>query len=153
MKRAGIAAVAIAALFACAAAVAQQKSIIDQRQDLMKNNGAQSKVIGDYLKDGKGTPADVEKAAAQIAENAKKIPALFPAGTGMAENPGKSYAKPELWQDKAKFDGFVKALGEGAAKLQAAAKTGDKAQIEAASGEMGKQGCGACHQAFRAPKT
>ena len=153
MRRAGFAVVAIAAAFACGAALAQQKSVLEQRQDLMKNNGAQSKAINDFIKEGKGTPADVEKAAAQIADNAKKIPALFPAGTGMAENPGKSYAKPELWQDKAKFDGFVKALGDGAMKLQAAAKTGDKAQIEAAAGDMGKQGCGGCHQAFRAPKS
>jgi cytochrome c556 len=149
-----LAAIAGVALIAAAgAALAQQKSVIEQRQDLMKGQGAQMKIVTDFLKEGRGSAADVAQAAARLRDSATKIAALFPAGSGMDKNPGKTLAKPEIWTDRAKFEATAKTLETEAAKLETAGKSGDKAQIEAAANAIGRNACGACHQAFRAPKT
>jgi cytochrome c556 len=61
----------------------------------------------------------------------------------------KSRAKPEIWKDAAKFkDSSDKFVAE-AAKLEAAAKTGNLDTIKAAFGAVGGS-CKACHDAFRA---
>lgn len=67
-------------------------------------------------------------------------------GFNQAEEGGK--AKPEVWKEKAKFDGHAQDFVTEAGKLAAAAKTGDIAQLKAAFGPAA-QTCKACHDAFR----
>ena len=57
-------------------------------------------------------------------------------------------AKPEVWAEKAKFDGYANQFVTEAGKLAAAAKMGDVAQLKAAFGPAA-QTCKACHDAFR----
>lgn len=57
-------------------------------------------------------------------------------------------AKPEIWKEKAKFDGHASDFMAEAGKLAAAAKTGDLDQLKAAFGPAA-QTCKACHDAFR----
>jgi cytochrome c556 len=61
---------------------------------------------------------------------------------------GETDAKPEVWSQADKFQAAGKTLQENAAKLNAAAKTGDLAQIKAAFGATGKS-CKACHDNYR----
>lgn len=67
-------------------------------------------------------------------------------GFNQVQEGGK--AKPEVWKEKAKFDGLAGDFQAEAQKLAAAAKTGDLAQLKAAFGPAA-QTCKACHDAFR----
>jgi cytochrome c556 len=57
-------------------------------------------------------------------------------------------AKPEIWKEQAKFTQYGDRLQVEAAKLVAAAKTGDLNQIKPVFGEVGKL-CSDCHDDFR----
>jgi cytochrome c556 len=126
-------------------------SVITKRRMAMRALGGNMKKIGGYLKANKGGPADVAKAAANIAQIAKATPGLFPAGTGMARYPGVTGAKPAIFENNA---GFKKAamrlasLANGLAKASSAPGAG-KAQIGKAFGPVGKMGCGGCHKNYR----
>lgn len=85
-------------------------------------------------------------AARSLARWAKTIPAMFPAGTGIAP----SEALPTIWTDRAGFEAKAAAYAEAADKLAALAKAGDKPGFAAQFGEVGKS-CGACHDAYRVP--
>lgn len=60
----------------------------------------------------------------------------------------KSRAKPEIWKEQAKFKDASDKLVAEAAKLEAAAKTGNLDTIKTAFGSVGSS-CKACHDAFR----
>ena len=81
------------------------------------------------------------------------IPGLFPPKSGMAEYPGKSYAKPEIWAEWEKFGNAQRTALSKAVALNTALQGGDKAAITAAFGAMGKDGCGGCHTPFREKKS
>ena len=157
--RHGVIAVAAAIALAGAStllapAAAQDKAAaVDQRIALMKQNGQKIfGVVAGYVRQNRGTPQDVAAAAAETAEVGKKLPGLFVAGTSTADMPGKTRAKPEIWQDKAKFDTLARTLTERAEALEAAAKTGDKEKIGQAFAALNRDACTACHNAFRAPE-
>jgi len=141
-----------AGITAVTPATAQDKAaVVTEREDLMKSNGQYVyRVIPGYIRSGTGTPEDVAKGAATIVDNFKKIPALFVAGTSTTDMPGKTKAKPEIWQDKAKFETLAKGTSDLAAALGEAAKTGDKDKISAAYTTLNRDGCTACHNQFRA---
>jgi len=141
-----------AGLAAVAPAMAQDKmAAVEARQAVMKSNGASAGKIAGYLK-GQGTAADVAAAAGTIADNAKKLATLFPAGTSSTDLPGKTRAKPELFANMSKASGYIITLGERATALQTAANGGNKEAIQAAFGAMSKDACGACHTEFRGPE-
>ncbi len=60
----------------------------------------------------------------------------------------KSRAKPEIWKDAAKFKESSDKMVAEAAKLEAAAKTGNLDTIKVAFGAVGAS-CKACHDVFR----
>lgn len=134
------------------AALAQGDPIM-ARQDLMKANGAQNKIITDYVKDGKGTIAEVQQAVATLKVSAGKIVALFPADSGMDKMAGKTWAQAEIWTDMQKFSDAAKKMADTADAFAAVVGGGDKARIEAAFATFGRDSCGTCHTPFRAPKT
>ena len=118
----------------------------------MKDNGAHAKAISEFVESGKGTAADVKMHAEALQANAKRIPALFPAGTSADDMPGKSYAKADIWAKKPEFEKAAYELEELAEKLAEVAGAGDAAAIKTQFASLGKDGCGACHQAFRLKK-
>ena len=67
---------------------------------------------------------------------------------GFSEGTEGGKAKPEVWKEKAKFDDLANQFQGETAKLVAAAKTGDLAQLKAAFGPAA-QTCKACHDSFR----
>ena len=136
-------------------AVAQAQDaaqVIAKRQDAMKAQGKDMAAIKAYTED-KGDIAAAKAAGAQLTQTIPSIPSLFPAKTSMADYPGKTYAKPEIWAEWDKFVAAVNTANQKAAALNAALASGDKAAVTAAFGAMGKEGCGGCHTPFRQPKS
>ena len=123
---------------------------LKKRQDFMKDFGGYMKAVNEYVEKGVGTPADVKAKAAEIKEESEEIPGLFPAGTSMDDGVGKTAAKKDIWDKPADFKAAAENVGKLAAKLEEAAAGGDKQQIADAFADLGKNGCGGCHQTFRA---
>ncbi len=133
---------------------AAQMAAVKERQQTMKDVGANMKILAGFAKDSKGTAAEAEAAATKIGELAKSVPAVFKVEATLAEMDavGKNRAKPEIWMN---WDGFVKRAGvleQESAKLAGVIKTGDAAAVQAAFEAFGKEGCGGCHKDFRGPK-
>ena len=143
--------IVLAAGLCAGVARADDAAILDSRQATMKAQGKDMTAIKAYI-DDKADLASAQTAGADLPTQIGKIPDLFPKGTGMAEFPGKSYAKPAIWAEWDKFTAQAKTAADKAAALNAALKGGDKAAITAAFGDMGKNGCAACHEPYREKK-
>ena len=61
----------------------------------------------------------------------------------------KTAALPAIWNEPAKFKDAQEKFQGAVSRLVAATKTGDETNIKAAILEVGKGGCGNCHQNFR----
>jgi cytochrome c556 len=125
------------------AAIAQS-NIVEQRQGLMKEMGAQSRTLGGMLRGQ--APFDLAQAQAGLkvfSENAKKSTPLYPESTKGAEKTG---ALPTVWEKKPDFESHFAKLDQSAQAALAAIK--DEATFKA---EMPKvlQNCGGCHTSFR----
>lgn len=145
-------AVAIVSLAAAGTAWSQdQMATVTHRQDVMKGQGKHLTAIKGYL-GGKVDKATATTDAADLVASIKTIPTLFPKDSGMAQFPGKSYAKPVIWSEPDKFSAAQQNALAKAETLAAAMKNGDKAKIQAAFVDLGKNGCGGCHTTFREPK-
>jgi len=145
LKPLKLALVFLAAFVTMAAAHEDATGVVKERMDLMEEQKAAMKVIGDMAK-GK-VPLDTKEAAeaALIIEvTAKKIPELFPEGT--VGYP--SEAKPEIWTQWHKFEGDADALAVAAKNLAAVLEANDgvwKAKFKDVI-----DACKACHKTFRA---
>ena len=151
MKWVALSGLALAAGLYAGIARADDAAVVDDRQASMKGQGKDMTAIKAYI-DDKADLASAQAAGADLVTRVAKIPDLFPKGTGMAEFPGKSYAKPAIWTDGDKFTTQAKTAVDKSVALNAALKGGDKAAITAAFGDMGKNGCGACHEPYREKK-
>jgi cytochrome c556 len=118
--------------------------VVKERMDLMKGQQKDMKLIGDMAK-GK-VEFDAGKAAAaarELAETTKKIPDLFPEGSG--GHP--SEALDAVWKEWDQFTGNAKDAEAAADELAATLDggTGDwKAGFKKLTGA-----CKSCHQDFR----
>ncbi|MBM6580482.1 cytochrome c [Microvirga sp. BT689] len=125
------------------AAIAQS-NVVEQRQALMKEMGAQTRPIGAMMRGQE--PFDLAKVQAGLkvfAENPKKFVTLFPESSKNAE---KTEALPTIWENKAKFEATGNKMSQDAQTAMTTIK--DEASFKA---EMPKvlQNCGACHNEFR----
>lgn len=154
----GIAAAVVAALGIVAIDIGVAESadtaVIKQRIELMKKDVLGNfKVINAYVKDGKGTMADVEKAAKGLEAASGKIPSMFPKGTGRPDVDEKTTrALSKIWEDWATFEKAAKATGEHAGQVAMYAAQGKTDEVKKHAGLIGKEGCGACHKPFRGEK-
>lgn len=125
--------------------------IVKKRQETMKQLGGHMKAIKAFVETGEGSAADVARRAGEINEISMKIADLFPQGTSLNDiSDPETGAKPEIWQDFAKFKASAGTLGERSNGLQTVAAGGaSREDIGAAFGKMGKEGCGGCHEPFR----
>jgi cytochrome c556 len=129
--------------------LAQDKqAVLKDREAFMKGQGKDIGSVKSYI-DGKGDLAQAEAGAAKLTESTKKIPDMFPPGTDGTDTEGKYATKPAIWSDWNKFLEVQKTAATKADALLAAVKSGDKAAIQTAFGDLGKNGCGACHETFR----
>jgi cytochrome c556 len=125
------------------AAIAQS-NVVEQRQDLMKQFGAQSKTIAGMLRGQ--TPFDLAQAQAAlktVSETAKKLPPLVPESTKAAP---KTEALPTVWENKAEFEKLFASLD--AASQKALASVTDEASFKAQVPNV-LQNCGTCHKTYR----
>jgi len=142
-------AAATVALIGIGGAAAQDKeTVIKNREALMKGQGKDLGSVKAYI-DGKGDQAQAEAGATSLTQSIKKIPDAFPPGSGGPDTEGKYATKPVIWTDWTKFVDVQKIAASKAEVLLAAVKSGNKTTIEAAFGDLGKNGCGACHETFR----
>lgn len=93
-------------------------------------------------------PFDAKVAAdsAAVADFVSKLPW---GGFGPGTDKGETKAKPEIWTDKAKFDGYANKMQTEMTKLAAAAKSGNLDTIKQAVNDTGAT-CKSCHDDFRA---
>jgi len=122
---------------------------ITERQALMKLIGTSFVSIKAAIdsKDAAQIKA-AEGRARAIAFAGGAIPSMFPKGSDAKA--GKTAALDKIWSDAAGFKKASDALTTTATKLADALKSGDAAASLAAFGEVGKEGCGTCHGAYRA---
>ncbi|MEQ8353942.1 MAG: cytochrome c [Kiloniellaceae bacterium] len=133
---------------------AAQMAAVKERQETMKGIGGNMGTIAKFLKESEGTAAEAQAAAAKIGELAKTIPAVFETEASLDEMDavGKNRAKPEIWMNWDGFTAKAKTLEDKSMALVGAFESGDSAAIQTAFGDMGKNGCGGCHEDFRGPK-
>jgi cytochrome c556 len=131
-----------------AAAAVDTDAIVKDRQATMKQQGKAMGGVKAFL-DGKSDQAVAQAAATTLTQTTQKIPDLFPPGTDKPSPDGDFAPKAAIWTDWDKFLGAQKAAAAKAEALLAAVKAGDKAAIQTAFADMGKNGCGACHTTFR----
>jgi cytochrome c556 len=144
-----VAALAIVSTGVAGIAPAQDKdTVLKNRQATMKEQGADLQKVKAYI-DGKGDLAQAKAGAADLTQTTKKIPELFPPGTDGPNPTGDYVAKPVIWTDWNKFLEAQKTAAAKADALAVAVNGGDKAAIEAAFADLGKNGCGGCHTNFR----
>jgi cytochrome c556 len=151
LTKAGALAAAMAIVLAGldAPVLAQDKeAVLKDRQTTMKEQGSDMENVKNYL-DGKGDLAKAKSSAANLTQTTKKIPELFPPGTGGTSPDGDFIAKPDIWTDWNKFLDAQKTAAGKAEALLVAVNSGDKSAIQAAYGDLGKNGCGGCHTTFR----
>jgi cytochrome c556 len=103
--------------------------------------------IGAFIKGERQlTPAQLELSAQVVDDMAKVVYDGFIDGTDQSAN---TKAKPEIWKEFAKFKEAQGKLQGETAKLVAAARSGDKAALQAAFGGVGGA-CKSCHDTYRA---
>lgn len=146
MKRALIAGLAIA-LTAGAAFAYDAASQIKERQANMKQIGGNMKGLYDTLS-GDKDPAKLKTYAANINALSAKVPSWFPAGSGPSSGE-KTKAKADIWTDPAGFKAAAGAFAAQAAKLNAAAQSGDADKVQAEFAAT-RGTCKGCHDKFQA---
>ena len=139
-----IAAIAIATLAIGAGLAYADSALKEQREAMMKKNGA---AMGEMAKIAKGQAAyDVEviKASlATIAQVGKDYPALFPAADAVVD----PEASPKIWENMDDFNAKSAKMTADAEALMASPPA-DAAAVGAALGTLG-QSCQSCHEAYR----
>ena len=136
----GLAAAAAASVAATLAFA--QGDVIQQRQALMKSNGASAgtlnkMVTGEVPFDAAAATSALET----IAQNVAAFPTLFPEGSDI----GETRAGPAIWSDRA---GFEAAAAKLVADATAAASITTLGDLEAAFPTIGGD-CGGCHREYR----
>jgi len=139
---------AIVAAGSTTALAVDKEQVIKDREALMKEQGGDMGAVKAYL-DDKGDLAKATTGAADLVQTMQKIPDVFPPDTQGPSPDGKYLPKAEIWSDWNGFLATRDAAAQKANALLAAVKGGDKAAIQTAFGDMGKNGCGACHGKFR----
>jgi cytochrome c556 len=140
----------IVTLFASAvlAAGLSGADAVKDRQAHMKALGAAAKALGEQLHAAAPDPVIVKIQAAKIDEAAKGLPGWFPAGSGEASGV-KTQALNLIWSDPAGFATKQRAFAAAAARLNAAAQSGDTVAVGLAMQAVGG-GCKGCHETYKA---
>ena len=142
----------LACVFSATLALAHEGAtgVVKDRMDLMDTQKDAMKVIGDMAKGKKPfDAAAATKAATDIHTTAKKIPDLFPEGSGGEKN--KSDALPAVWEKWDRFKGDADNLATAADALIKALGDGGSEAWKPALQKVG-EACKSCHEDFRAEK-
>ena len=138
---AGLLALGLGGTLAAGTAGAQTDPVA-QRRDEMKRLGAHLEAIKKIVDAGEPV-GPIEARAEEMRGYFATLPTLFPPGSTEG-----SKALPAVWSDRAGFERASATATEAAAKLAAAANSGDAAATATAFREMGAS-CGGCHRNYR----
>lgn len=142
--RYGVIAAGVAVALGSAIVAQAQSPLIEQRQNVMKQQAGANRVIVPMVRGEQPfNLAAAKQAANTLVTTAKQIPGAFPPGSEGGN------ALPAVWQNKADFDAKAKVLEDAATRLAAA---NDEASFKAAFPAVG-QACGGCHQPYRKPQS
>ncbi len=129
--------------------IAQDKlAEIKARQDFMKRQQDDVDAINAYAK-GKGDKAVALEKANDLLSLTGKIVDQFPAGTSATDFPGKTKAKPEIWQEMDKFKAIPPRLHTMEVKLVDVINTGTPQQAGDEMRSIYRGGCNSCHGPYR----
>jgi cytochrome c556 len=152
MKLAVIAASFGLAIAGAGASLAQDaQSVINQRQELMKQQGRDVAAVRAFV-EGRGDQATAQRGAADLVTTIPRIPSLFPQGTSSAEFPGRTRAKPATWTEWDQFNAAQQNALARAQALNTVLNTGNTAAIQTALTDLVNNGCNGCHSRFREPQ-
>ena len=90
--------------------------------------------------------AAVDSAARAAKQLALQIPSWFPPGTG-PDDGARTYARTEIWTDRAGFRARSQALADVFGRLDQAAQSGNVEAMTAEQSEIGPA-CKACHESY-----
>jgi cytochrome c556 len=146
-------ALVLSAVLASAVALAADEpaNIIKYRKAIMSANGGH---IGALAGMAKGEVTFTDEAAFhaealhQLSQNLER---LFPEGSGKGQTEEDSDALLVIWEKPDEFRQAIQKLQEETAKLAELTASGNFDQVAFAQqiGQLGKQGCGGCHETFR----
>ena len=123
---------------------------VKARIEAYRELGASFKNVNDELRKPEPSAYLIQLAARQISQTAKAQYGFFPAGSG--PTPGvKTYAKPEIWSQPARFKTAQDGFATQAAAFAKVAATGDPARLRVAAKALG-QASGGCHKVYRTEK-
>lgn len=116
----------------------------------LRELGAAFKNVKDGLRGGEPQTIVIQQSAREIRNAAQAQYLWFPAGTG--PNPGwKTAAKPEIWNQAARFRTAQDNFAQAAGAFQRAAMSGNANAMRTGARSLGAS-CKACHDQFRAPE-
>jgi len=121
------------------------------RQAVMDGMADDVKAIKLYLQ-GNSQRAAAITASQDLQAKALIVPTLFPKGSDSGALPGKSAAKPEIWDNPDDFQQLEAALKDNSKALSKAIDGGDPTTEVSALRSLGRDACGACHQTYRGSK-
>ena len=76
------------------------------------------------------------------------LPGMFPAGTSVADLPGATAAKPEIWTDRAGFEAKAADYATAVDRLSELAQANDVEGFNAQFAVV-RTSCGSCHSVYR----
>lgn len=146
MKRSLVAIAAV--MISATAVVAQNTTVIKERQDHLEAMGDATKPARAMFKGEEDFDlAKVKAALKTIQEKTALLPPLFPDDS---KTGGDTEALPIIWDEKADFEARFKKLGD-AAKAAEASITDEASFPDTWKEVMGN--CSACHKKYRKPKS
>jgi cytochrome c556 len=137
-----------AALMVGVTAALAQSAAIEQRQKLMKANGAATKTGTQMVKGEVAFDLAKAREILQVyATTADKVHAYFPPDS---KTGGETTASPKIWENQADFR---KRFDDWAQEIKrASAETKDFDSFKTAFGTVTKA-CGSCHETYRIKKS
>jgi len=121
---------------------------IAERQDNFEAIGDNFKAVREQLETDSPDMAVIQTSAAEINERLQRLPDLFPEGTSM-EAGYDTEALAAIWEDQQGFDEAIQNAIAASEDLMAAAETGDPEAVGGQVGNLGLNGCKACHDKYR----
>lgn len=139
---------------AAAQAADEPANVIKYRQAIMKANGGHMGALAAVAKGEVSFTDDAAAHAEAIHGLSQNLARLFPPDTGKGDTEVESAALPAIWEKPDEFQQTIEALQQESQKLVEVAASGNPDQVALAQQivQLGRQGCGGCHDQFREKK-